>query len=92
MGRDFRIFNALSAGAPCLLACPGIFSGLSNDGRHSPALIIASVSQVEFGLLAIARFSIGKVAGKRNFPGAPACPVLSQIRPVFFFHLDSLLA
>lgn len=39
MGQTFKIFTALSAGAPCLLAYPGIFSGLSNDGKQSPALI-----------------------------------------------------
>ena len=39
MGQPFKIFTALSAGAPCLLAYPGIFSGLSNDGKQSPALI-----------------------------------------------------
>jgi len=39
MGQTFKIFTTLSAGAPCLLAYPGIFSGLSNDGKQSPALI-----------------------------------------------------
>jgi len=39
MGTASKIFTALSAGAPCLLAYPGIFSGLSNDGKQSPALI-----------------------------------------------------
>lgn len=39
MGTASKIFTALSAGAHCLLACPGIFSGLSNDGKQSPALI-----------------------------------------------------
>jgi hypothetical protein len=34
-----KIFIALSAGAYCLLAYPGIFSGLSNDGKLSPALL-----------------------------------------------------
>jgi hypothetical protein len=38
MGRTSKIFTALSAGAYCLLAYPGIFSGLSNDGKQSPAL------------------------------------------------------
>ncbi len=39
MGQTLKIFTALSAGAPCLLAYPGIFSGLSNDGKQGPALI-----------------------------------------------------
>lgn len=39
MGPASKIFTALSAGAHCLLAYPGIFSGLSNDGKQSPALI-----------------------------------------------------
>lgn len=39
MGTASKIFTALGAGAPCLLAYPGIFSGLSNDGKQSPALI-----------------------------------------------------
>lgn len=30
-------FTALGAGAFCLLAYPGIFSRLSNDGKQSPA-------------------------------------------------------
>ena len=48
MGQTSKIFTALSAGAPCLLAYPGIFSGLSNDGKHSPALI-----SVPFGTILI---------------------------------------
>ncbi len=38
MERFFSTFTALSAGA-FLLAYPGIFSRLSNDGKQSPALI-----------------------------------------------------
>jgi hypothetical protein len=40
MGQFFKIFNALSAAAFCLLAYPGIFSGLSNDGKQGTALIL----------------------------------------------------
>lgn len=50
MGQTSKIFTALSAGAPCLLAYPGIFSGLSNDGKQSPALI-----SIPFGSLAYLR-------------------------------------
>jgi hypothetical protein len=35
-----KSFKSLSAGAFCLLAYPGIFSRLSNDGQQSPALFI----------------------------------------------------
>ena len=48
MGTASKIFTALSAGAHCLLAYPGIFSGLSNDGKQSPALIPTSfVTSIE---------------------------------------------
>jgi hypothetical protein len=48
MGTASKIFIALSAGAHCLLAYPGIFSGLSNDGKQSPALISTSfVTSIE---------------------------------------------
>jgi hypothetical protein len=44
MGTASKIFTALSAGAHCLLAYPGIFSGLSNDGKQSPALIFMFIT------------------------------------------------
>lgn len=40
MEQTSKIFTALSAGAHCLWAYPGIFSGLSNDGKQSPALVL----------------------------------------------------
>jgi hypothetical protein len=42
MEQTLTIFTVLSAGAHCLLACPGIFSGLSNDGKQGAALILFS--------------------------------------------------
>jgi hypothetical protein len=49
MGQTSKIFTALSAGAPCLLAYPGIFSGLSNDGKQSPALIFTLFVTPRYG-------------------------------------------
>lgn len=41
MGQFTKIFNALGAVAFCLLAYPGIFSGLSNDGKQGTAPILS---------------------------------------------------
>jgi len=44
MGQLQKIFTALSAGTLRLLPYPGIFSGLSNDGKRSPALFITLIT------------------------------------------------
>lgn len=44
MGITLQISTALSAGPLCLLTYPGIFSGLSNEGEQSPALISADTN------------------------------------------------
>ena len=41
MERFLHRFNALGAVAFCLLAYPGIFSRLSNDGKQSPASFLS---------------------------------------------------
>jgi hypothetical protein len=40
MIQSSEIIKDLSAAALCLSAYPGIFSGLSNDGKQSPALLL----------------------------------------------------
>ena len=53
MGQDTKILIALDAVAFCLLAYPGIFSGLSNDGKQGAASIFFGSSCCQFTTLLI---------------------------------------
>ena len=84
MGQLSQIFNALSVGAYCLLAYPGIFSGLSNDDKLSPALLY-SIAPSPIGLLSSLSIIFEeeslllklRVEPKLFVPGKPICQCMS---------------
>lgn len=78
METSTKILATLGAGALCLSACPGTFSGLSNDGKQGPAPRISQIFDNSYLYGKVLYLAVAKFSGEKGLtflqPG-PCTPI-----------------